>query len=398
MSLEMPSELDWLFKLLAGQEWPKGDEDKLRDLGRAWTEFSTSVQEISGEFEPLFSTVTSNLSGQPAEAFKQFVTQMHQQLPAMVDAGKQIAKLSSSTAQQVEYSKYMIIGQLVLLAAELAWAAANAFWTFGASEAMTPAFIAATRLTVSMILRRLAMAILTGVVSQVALDIAIQTIQAIKAKINGDDFSWNWSNTGSAAEMGAIGGALGGGIGMGLNKFKTTGFGDTFGGQLLTGGIAGLGMTEISNLMNGDDASLIDGLTSGLAGSLGGGGKRGHGGDNPHMGDIHVGDVNNVKFEPGGGDKFPSGNDFVPPPDEGLGNGNGNHSGLDGLEGPPSGVGGNNFTSNNGSHVPVETEGPPPQQGGGQNNGGQNNNTGGQNNNTGGQNPPVQHQDNPSSQ
>jgi len=418
MSLEMPSELDWLFKLLAGQEWPKGDEDKLRALGRAWTEFSTSVQEISGEFEPLFSTVTSNLSGQPAEAFKQFVTQMHQQLPAMVDAGKQIAKLSSSTAQQVEYSKYMIIGQLVLLAAELAWAAANAFWTFGASEAMTPAFIAATRLTVSMILRRLAMAILTGVVSQVALDVAIQTIQAIKAKINGDDFSWNWGNTASAAEMGAIGGALGGGIGMGLNKFKTTGFGDTFGGQLLTGGLSGLGMTEISNLMNHDDSSLIDGLTSGLAGSLGGGGRRGHGGDTPHMGDIHVGDVNNVKFDPGS-NKFGSGNDFVPPPEENFGNGNGNHSGLDGLENPPTGVGGNNFTSNgsrgggdnfdtsggnNGSHVPVESEAPPPQSGnqntGGQNfnNGNQNENTGGQNNHSGNQNPPVQHEDNPSSQ
>ena len=100
MSLEMPSELDWLFKIVAGQAWPKGDEDKLRELGRAWTEFSNSIQEISGEFEPLFNLVTGNLSGQPAEAFAQFVTQMHKQLPALVDAGKQITQLSNKTAQQ----------------------------------------------------------------------------------------------------------------------------------------------------------------------------------------------------------------------------------------------------------------------------------------------------------
>jgi len=48
-------------EIVAGQAWPKGDEDKLRALGRAWTEFSSSIQEISGEFEPLFNLVTSKL-------------------------------------------------------------------------------------------------------------------------------------------------------------------------------------------------------------------------------------------------------------------------------------------------------------------------------------------------
>ncbi|HTI27827.1 MAG TPA: DUF294 nucleotidyltransferase-like domain-containing protein, partial [Kutzneria sp.] len=416
MSLEMPSELDWLFKIVAGQAWPKGDEDKLRELGRAWTEFSNSIQEISGEFEPLFNLVTGNLSGQPAEAFAQFVTQMHKQLPALVDAGKQITKLSNKTAQQTEYSKYMIIGQLVLLAAELAWAAANAFWTFGASEALVPGFVAATRLTVTMILRRLAMAILMGVVSQVALDVAIQTIQAIKAKLNGDDFSWNWANTGSAAEMGAIGGALGGGIGMGLSKFKTTGFGDKFLGQLITGGATGLGMTEISNLMNGDDANLGYGLTSGLAGALGGGGKRGHGGGSPHMGDIHVGDVNTPKFDAGDFNKPNTSSDFTPPAthseDFNFGNGNGNHSGLEGLEGSPPPVGGNNFANTgNGNNSSHGSEAPPPASSSGSQNNvpppaentGSQNNSGAQNNvpppaaNTGSQGapPPVQHQDAP---
>src|SRR4051812_9602294 len=102
MSLEMPPELDWLFKIVAGQAWPKGDEDKLRDLARAWKEFSTSLHDLSGEFEPYFNMVTSSASGAAGQQFAQFVSQMHQQLPALIDAGNQITTLSYKTAQQTE--------------------------------------------------------------------------------------------------------------------------------------------------------------------------------------------------------------------------------------------------------------------------------------------------------
>ena len=46
MSLEMPSELDWLFKIVAGQAWPKGDEDKLRALRDAWTQTGQAIPDV----------------------------------------------------------------------------------------------------------------------------------------------------------------------------------------------------------------------------------------------------------------------------------------------------------------------------------------------------------------
>ncbi|MFI9387048.1 hypothetical protein [Kutzneria sp. NPDC052558] len=298
MSLQIPPDLDWLVKITAGQGWPKGDEDRMRALGREWKAFAGQLSGVTGEFEPVFRQVMDNISGQPAEQFGKFVTQMHQQLPALGEAGEQLAELSSKTAQQLEYSKYMIIAQSALLAAEIAWCVANAPLTAGGTMALVPGLIAASRLTVMQILKRLAMAVLFGVVSQFGLDVAVQAIMAIKAKLKGDDFSWNWQNTLGMVEMGAIGGAIGGGLHLGMNKLRPEGFGDTFSGMMINGGITGVTVTGISNVMNKDDGSLGYGLTSGLAGAIGsGGGRRGHGGGVPKMGEIHVGDVDKVHFD-----------------------------------------------------------------------------------------------------
>ncbi|MFI9380103.1 protein-glutamine glutaminase family protein [Kutzneria sp. NPDC052558] len=342
MSLQIPPDLDWLVKITAGQGWPKGDEDRMRALGREWKAFAGQLSGVTGEFEPVFRQVMDNISGQPAEQFGKFVTQMHQQLPALGEAGEQLAELSSKTAQQLEYSKYMIIAQSALLAAEIAWCVANAPLTAGGTMALVPGLIAASRLTVMQILKRLAMAVLFGVVSQFGLDVAVQAIMAIKAKLKGDDFSWNWQNTLGMVEMGAIGGAIGGGLHLGMNKLRPEGFGDTFSGMMINGGVTGVTVTGISNVMNKDDGSLGYGLTSGLAGAIGsGGGRRGHGGGVPKMGEIHVGDVDKVHF-----DASDLSQDVPPPYDLGEGSKSdsatpppyqrGDYEGLPGLDGAPN--------------------------------------------------------------
>jgi Glutaminase len=301
MSIQFPSQLNWLVELTAGQSWPKGDEDKLRELGRAWEQFSEQVNAISGEFEPYFNQVTANLSGQPAREFARFVTLMHQQLPGLVQAGKQVTELSNKSAQELEYSKYMIIAQMILLAAEIAWCTANAIETFGATEALIPGLVAASRLTVQMILRRLLMAVLREIVMQVGLDVAVQTIMAIKAKINGESFSWNWGDTLSAVENGAIGGGIGGITHLGLNKFNTHGFGDTFKGGVINAAITGLGSTLIGNFAMGGDADLGLAEASSVIGAIGGG-HRGHGGGHePQLGPIDVENIKAPKFDDLGG-------------------------------------------------------------------------------------------------
>jgi len=361
MSLQIPPDLDWLVKITAGQGWPKGDEDKMRALGREWKAFAGQLNGVTAEFEPVFKQVMDNISGQPAEQFGKFVTQMHQQLPSLSEAGNQLAALSSKTAQQLEYSKYMIIAQSALLAAEIAWCVANAPLTAGGTMGLIPGLIAASRLTVMQILRRLAMAVLFGVVSQFGLDVAVQTIMAIKAKLKGDDFSWNWQNTLGMVEMGAIGGAIGGGLHLGMNKLRPSGFGDSFPGMMINGGVTGVTVTGISNVMNKDDSSLGYGLTSGLAGAIGsGGGRRGHGGGLPKMGEIHVGNVDKIHFdgsdlsqdvpppyEPDGG---PSSDPPAAPPYK-----RGDYGGLPGLDGEPNLTPTGTGTSGDGRGNPLAT-------------------------------------------
>src|SRR5438445_13431231 len=148
MNGDIPAGLDKFLQIIAGQAWPKGDEDRMCALGGEWKAFATQLTGFTGEFEPVFKQVMDNISGRPAEQFGKFVTQMHQQLPSLCEAGNQLAELASKTAQQLEYSKAMIIAQAALLAAEVAWCVANAPWTAGGTMSLIPALVAASRMPV----------------------------------------------------------------------------------------------------------------------------------------------------------------------------------------------------------------------------------------------------------
>ncbi|NMH99704.1 hypothetical protein HF526_20640, partial [Pseudonocardia sp. K10HN5] len=318
MSLQIPPELDWLVKLTAGQDWPKGDEDKLRELSAVWHDTASELSGLLDEVEPLVRSVLGSVQGPAADQFADFATTLRAQLPAFVDSADKIGTLAFDTATQVEYAKYMIIGQMVMLAAEIAWCLAMAPWTFGASELLIGPLIAAARLTVQMILRRLLMHVLYEVVTQVGLDVAIQTLQFLK----GDRTSWSIGNTVGAAVTGAIGGGL---AGLGSSALSALGskigreLSEGMGGQAANAVVSAVGTTLASNAIYGDNQGAgLAAASSAFAGLVGGGGRRGHGG-HAGSGDTHI-DVPQISDPTrgidGAGTRGPTG-----PPGEGAGGG-----------------------------------------------------------------------------
>lgn len=267
MSVNLPPALSWVSYLAVGQSWPKGDEDKLLELGRAWDEAAQQLVSIVDEISPAAAGVLNNVGGQVADEFKDFVQQLQANLPEMATSAKQLGDLGKNTGVQVEYSKYMILAQLIWLAAEIAQ------WAFFAPEAI-PVMITAARVAVQMILRRLLISIATGVGMMLGMDAVIQSIQMLK----GDRTKWSTQNTLQALESGAISGAIGGGIFGGAAAFVPK-FEAGLIGKLALGGLTGITTTEaMDGIFGSSEGGLAGALSSGAIGALGGGGKRRFGG------------------------------------------------------------------------------------------------------------------------
>ena len=278
MSINLPPELDWVAKLAVGQSWPQGDEDKLLELGDAWNEAAQQLVTITASIDPATSGVLSNLGGTVADQFQSFVTQLQSNMPDMSDAAGQLGQLSRNTGVQVEYSKYMILAQLVWLAAEIVQLA---FW---APEAV-PAAITAARLVVMMILKRLLTSVAMGIGFMVGMDVAIQGIQMLK----GDRTKWDVQDTISAVESGAISGAIGG-IFSGVGDVVMPKFAGSLIGKGLIGGASGVVSTAAMDGIFGGEGDFGATLSSGILGAVigGGGGRRRFGGGDDSDTDINV--------------------------------------------------------------------------------------------------------------
>ncbi|MEW2168006.1 hypothetical protein AB0912_34185, partial [Streptomyces sp. NPDC007084] len=267
MSVEMPPELAWVARLAVGQAWPKGDEDNLHALGQAWNEAAQELKGISEQIGASGNGVLESVGGQVADEFRGFVTQLESTLPEMAQSADQLGKLGKHTAVQVEYSKYMILGQLILLAAQIAQ------WAFFAPEVI-PLAVTAARLAVKMILRRLLISVATGVAINVGLDVAVQTIQFLK----GDRTEWSTDNTVSAVVSGAIGGAMGG-LFFGAGSVLAPKFAHSLLGKGVLGAATGLSTAGIMyGIYKSGQDEFGSSVSAGALGALGGGGKRRFGG------------------------------------------------------------------------------------------------------------------------
>jgi SepF-like predicted cell division protein (DUF552 family) len=142
MGIQLPGELVSLLQIL-GYNFPKGDEQKLFEMGQTWLNFGNKLKEVSQNGQKVASQVWEQNKGANIDAF-----QKHYE----ADDGPTKVLDGISTGGQVVGAGMMIcagiilalkistITQLVTLAIEIAQAIASAVATFGASLAEIPIF------------------------------------------------------------------------------------------------------------------------------------------------------------------------------------------------------------------------------------------------------------------
>ncbi|WP_410667105.1 toxin glutamine deamidase domain-containing protein [Amycolatopsis sp. cmx-4-68] len=311
--MEMPDAVKWLLPIVVGESWPEGDETKLRALRDAWHTASSSIAPASEAGNQAASGIRDNWTGDGADAFveqwKKFVEGDEAYFKQLADATKALGDSCDQTALDVEYTKYMIIISLIVLAAQIAAMIAAAAVTFGGSTAgIAPAQVA-TRMTVQMLFRQLleklaqqgfkqvakellekllkqglkkiGMEILKNEAINLGMDAGIQGLQMAK----GDRQSWDWSKTSDAAISGAVGGVVGAASGS-IGRGATEGLSHSAGGQVADaalragarGAVEGVAQTVGQAAVTGDLGSLtpeqlLTGASSGAVGGAVGGAK-----------------------------------------------------------------------------------------------------------------------------
>ncbi|MDT7724706.1 MAG: hypothetical protein QOI21_1282 [Actinomycetota bacterium] len=293
----MPGEVAWLLPIVVGESWPEGDEDKLRALRDAWLVASKSITPVAEIGSKAASEVVANWTGDSATAFaeqwKKFTEGDEAYFKSLADAAQALGDSCDQTALDIEYTKYMIIISLVILAAQIVAMIAAAAPSFGASTAgIAPAQIA-TRMTVQMLfrellqklaqqgfkqlakelleqflkegLKKIAKEVATNVAMNVAMDAGIQGLQMAK----GDRQSWDWSKTKDGAIGGAVDGVVGAASG-GLSKKMAGEDGFSVAGKAVQGATEGVASTVGQAAVTGDLGNLTakDILTGASSGAV----------------------------------------------------------------------------------------------------------------------------------
>ncbi|MFH8885323.1 glycosyltransferase [Streptomyces californicus] len=267
MAIEVPDGWATLLKTLTGMPFPQANEDSLRLVSDDYRLMAEKFQEVEELLRQVVSRVDEDFEGQTATEFvayaRQFVEMTNGNQSILDRAHEDAMKLSKNahkTAADIEYTKWMIFGQLALLVVQIALAQALMPLTAGLSEIWAAAAIGAFRAMALLILKflvaQIVMQTITGLVGGLLLDSILQLTQMGR----GDRTEWNTDFTKDAAKFAAIGGVLGGPFAL---------LGGAFG--KLLGNLGGKGLGKIL----GNDAGNV--LAKGLAGGGKGAGGAGAG-------------------------------------------------------------------------------------------------------------------------
>ncbi|SDX31809.1 Papain fold toxin 1, glutamine deamidase [Amycolatopsis xylanica] len=301
--MEMPDEVKWLLPIVVGESWPEGDEDKLRELAKAWHSASEALSPVAQMGSTAAKDILANWTGDSAQAFgeqwKKFVDGDEAYFKSLGDAAKALGDSCDQTALDVEYTKYMIIISLIILAAQIVAMIAAAAPSLGTSTAGIPIAQAATRVTVQMLFRQLmekvaqqgfkmvakellqtflkqglkkiAKEVAVNVAMNVGMDAGIQGLQMAK----GDRKEWDWNKTKDGAISGAVGGVIGAGTGSVSKAMRgEEGFGVV--GQAVKGAVEGAGETIGTAAVTGKLGELkLSDIAMGASGGAVGGGVDG---------------------------------------------------------------------------------------------------------------------------
>lgn len=291
MGLEFPSEFEWL-KYVTGVEWPEGDEDAMRQVADAWRTAGSELDGVSPALESAVSTIMSQFEGVAASQLQDALNELAtgDYSPAKVaEACRLCARMSDSSANDIEYTKIAFYTALAFLALQIALAIANSFWTMGSSLAEIPIAEAIARTAVAQGLKTLLDKVAANVVGKIALKLAEEAAigaatMALQEAVSqgagigmGDRNGFNLGDIGKKLAEGGLGGAaggvagdlVGGGLGRtlgqdtGLKRFvnsRLTGIGSGTANAAAAGGLGAVVFHEKFDPMSLASGGLSGGL------------------------------------------------------------------------------------------------------------------------------------------
>ncbi|MGW1408371.1 WXG100-like domain-containing protein [Streptomyces sp. NPDC002403] len=279
-------EAQTLLMVFSGEKWPSINEDLLREAADHYDKLIGNFRDLQTYLIAVEKYVKENFSGKSAEEFEKYAQYLSgggeaSILNACAVQAENLAKIARDTANQAEYSKWMILGQVIQLMAEMAFEAAVS-WIPGlnaVAHANTVAAEITLRIVVQQVIKALVKSIMIhtamSVVIGEAMDVAVQLIQ----KGMGNRTDWDLEATKGALGFGAlqgvfggvfspIGGALGKQIGKTIGsdatKWLSTQIGkhlDTLGAKEGAKAGASKGLANsLGNILGGTESELVKNL------------------------------------------------------------------------------------------------------------------------------------------
>jgi uncharacterized protein YukE len=146
MGITIPGELDYALDLL-GYEWPNIDEDAVREAAELVRGLRDDLQETLDDLDHTINNdLTEAFTSKAALSYIQAFTENRtQNMDQMIDLLPGAADGIDLLADAIVVLKTKVIAELTITVAQLAAAAATAFFTAGASLAANAAIIAARK-------------------------------------------------------------------------------------------------------------------------------------------------------------------------------------------------------------------------------------------------------------
>ncbi|WP_376774007.1 WXG100 family type VII secretion target [Allostreptomyces psammosilenae] len=173
----LPEELEFVLELI-GVAWPNVNEDELRAMAESYRGYADELESVKGEADAVVAELVGANSGAGVEAFGEYWDRFSGEgFTGLAEAARAVAGALDTAAGAVEFGKTSVIGQLFILAAEVAAATAASPFTLGLSALGGLAATQATRLIVRELLQEMldqVIAALLGVVS----DAVVSAVEA----------------------------------------------------------------------------------------------------------------------------------------------------------------------------------------------------------------------------
>ncbi|MEU2030977.1 toxin glutamine deamidase domain-containing protein, partial [Nocardia amamiensis] len=232
MGIEIPGWLQWAAQWLVGAgDWPDGDETAMRRVADAWSGMSAALNELDDDAAHTMQLALAAIDGKTHDAIAAHWNTLAGKEGAWQALVKYIDLLADQIgdgAADIEHTKLVIIGSMVIFAIEVAPLLATAWTGFSAGGAVV--LRVATQITIRMAIKQLIARMLTRGAAKAAarvalfgalfeaaeeggLEIGVKLLQLADGRRDEVTLREDWKAAGIAALAGAAGGAVGGGLG-----------------------------------------------------------------------------------------------------------------------------------------------------------------------------------------